>query len=1329
MPYRNAKTPSLDRQRKDKQQQQQQRPKLHESSGGSATTLDPYLPKRASNGFRNKSLPLDYFTNNHFSTSFNSLILDDDENEAERKRRISRSPPFNMKDHQQLERDIDEYDAEVEEDEGEEGEEEEEEEVEDSNKTNNFNIYQLPVSKRLFDHPNTNSTIISDEATLDDTIIEPRSQSASQQSSIKRSSKFLNLSIDSSNTKFLPENSTASSNNSNYNSNGTSASTYLTGGVGTSSHGVSQPGSGKAGVNRSQAYEDIDYISDLNEIDSSIIRGNTPVNDVSSPIIKTTPFNKNKFKRPHILISQSPSPNSSSVKGLNKTQIFTNKSEQHNQNHSHSYSHTHNNNNNHSINNHNHTSHNNNSHNHNNHNNNHNNTNNPHYQISLHKSHDSKIPSPMASDIKLYSPSKLGSNFKLLKNSNKDAIISPNRLTPTKDPKQLLSKSDTLTTSSGIFNSRRVLSSGRKSSINDDSNIFTNASNIRSPFTDNQSIHSSSSPVSNAFGFEYYNLESLDRMDIDDSPSKGRKFSNSSTNGAISNACHQNNHNNNIVVYQDNDNEITKTRKKLRNEPNNATILEENKENIEISKKPSNSYKFVKPLQTAFKSTGLVKKNSLSHSDGERKLTPETPIKRHPIMLLGNSSNITLEQQHLQNPTTSSTASSISNPTAAFSQQRASSLSHMISSAHEDSNLPDGFLEHSIEVGRNAITSHENSISDTSSSFFKFALANTSKNAIINNSNILLQNNGDLDIEFSGSELEFDRSHSTSSQIYNNQEILENLNNTSLEGVDDEVDMIHSGDILDDNDLIPETPTKSSMVKKSSSIPANFLPVSFSKLRKDKRKLPDLNPLSISKYKFKGLDEPSTPIMNIIQMRGNKLESKRNNDHTNNDNYQNEPSSATTSHNYASTLDSINSSLATLCREESTALSSMAVGKNSLSNNNKVDDHLITKFGVKNIKYLGTGEFSIAFECSFQDQKLAIKRSKKQIIGKLEKKAITREIEALRALTSVKDNDRLNLLEQDAGKEYLVYFIEAWDYNNYYYIMTEYCEGGTLFDFLEDNKNYKIDEFRIWKILIEILNGLKFIHLQNYLHLDLKPANIFITFEGSLKIGDFGLATKLPILEKDFDLEGDRNYIAPELINDKIYTPFADIFSVGLIILEIAANIILPDNGTPWRKLRSGDLSDAGKLSSDNISDFLLHQNFSSLSSYNSGGMSSTSSLSNQFGNAGGSHSAGGLAPNTTITCSTSALGAGLRLALANNQNARGRDLKEFIPSWAPDFLVGGSINNLDALVSKMLKPNPFDRPTAKMILEFNECVIIENRRKAGATIFEGEFGPSHDDD
>ncbi|EGV66535.1 kinase-like protein, partial [Yamadazyma tenuis ATCC 10573] len=327
------------------------------------------------------------------------------------------------------------------------------------------------------------------------------------------------------------------------------------------------------------------------------------------------------------------------------------------------------------------------------------------------------------------------------------------------------------------------------------------------------------------------------------------------------------------------------------------------------------------------------------------------------------------------------------------------------------------------------------------------------------------------------------------------------------------------------------------------------------------------------------------------------------------------------------------------------------------------------------------------------------------MIGKLEVKNIVREINALRALTSVKDNESVNLKEQEEGKEYLMYFIEAWEFNSYYYIMTEFCEGGTLFNFLQDNKNYKIDEFRVWKILIEILNGLKFIHMKNYLHLDLKPANIFITFEGSLKIGDFGLATKLPILEKDFDLEGDRNYIAPELINDKIYTPFADIFSVGLIILEIATNIVLPDNGTPWRKLRSGDLSDAGKLSSDNISDFLQHRNFSSLTSYNSIGFSSNSIH---------------LQPPHNPSANRSPSVGAEQLTLDQ--------IKVLLPSNAPKFLISKS-GNLDRLVNKMLQPNPFERITATQILEMEECITIDNIRKAGATIYEGEFGPINDDD
>ncbi|ODV61733.1 kinase-like protein, partial [Ascoidea rubescens DSM 1968] len=292
--------------------------------------------------------------------------------------------------------------------------------------------------------------------------------------------------------------------------------------------------------------------------------------------------------------------------------------------------------------------------------------------------------------------------------------------------------------------------------------------------------------------------------------------------------------------------------------------------------------------------------------------------------------------------------------------------------------------------------------------------------------------------------------------------------------------------------------------------------------------------------------------------------------------------------------------------------------------------------------------------------------------------------------------------------------------------ITEYCENGSLDKFLlKSGSNEKLDEFRIWKILIEVLAGLNFLHSNNILHLDIKPANIFINFEGWLKIGDFGLSTKLDnefidnnkrsIIRSSFEKEGDREYIAPEILLKSEYGKPADIFSLGLMMVEIAANIYLPDNGLSWQKLRSGDLSDAGNLSSRdlNLNSLKVSSTMSTTptsKSYNSRGGSSHLTLTNM----------------TNITADSSInLFSSLNDVLERGSKNFGMGMGSIVDKQLNNFIKDGE--TLDLIVHWMIEPNPTNRPSTEELLNLYELQYIELRRKAGAIVYEGEYGPKFD--
>ncbi|WRT69982.1 uncharacterized protein IL334_006975 [Kwoniella shivajii] len=181
---------------------------------------------------------------------------------------------------------------------------------------------------------------------------------------------------------------------------------------------------------------------------------------------------------------------------------------------------------------------------------------------------------------------------------------------------------------------------------------------------------------------------------------------------------------------------------------------------------------------------------------------------------------------------------------------------------------------------------------------------------------------------------------------------------------------------------------------------------------------------------------------------------------------------------------------------------------------------------------------------------------------------------------------------------HVIRFEDAWEQNRQLFIQTELCLGSLAF-FLEEYGRVveRLDEGRVWKIIRELSDGIDHIHSNGVIHFDIKPANILISGTGSLKIGDFGLATRYPRIEPDeilkgsgldagnmgsniltsgkpgkLEREGDRVYMPPEMLNG-IFVMAADIFSFGLVILEVSTNICVPDGGLPWQALRSNDFS------------------------------------------------------------------------------------------------------------------------------------------------------------
>jgi len=227
----------------------------------------------------------------------------------------------------------------------------------------------------------------------------------------------------------------------------------------------------------------------------------------------------------------------------------------------------------------------------------------------------------------------------------------------------------------------------------------------------------------------------------------------------------------------------------------------------------------------------------------------------------------------------------------------------------------------------------------------------------------------------------------------------------------------------------------------------------------------------------------------------------------------------------------------------------------------------------------------------------AVKMINQPIRGAAGRERVLKEVYALAAVCSKAENS------------HVVRYFNSWLDGDHLFIQTELCDAS-LEDVLKRGCDVVSEPAHVAEMLRQLLSGLRGLHMANLVHLDIKPANIFIK-KDVFKLGDLGHAAmallpepqdaSLPpppplpplrpsnehvfmirqqqraanlVATQDID-EGDSRYMPRELLQERHdQLPKADIFSLGVSAYECFLKKPLPSNGDDWIALREGRLDE-----------------------------------------------------------------------------------------------------------------------------------------------------------